>query len=202
MKSRNVVCRIVLCGFLLVPMSSLAVPVSYDESSDGELSFVASDTSLNLDTGINTVAGTISAVSEAAGDLDSFTFLVPMDASLTDLSLALGVPDIVGSVAQGEAEFTLEGVTETFSVLSAATLDLFNGVLPLNEGSYELDQTRSVIGFPFGTLASWEVDYTWQLTVEASSTSVPVPATLLLFGIGIAALGFSRCLSDNRASGG
>jgi hypothetical protein len=70
-----------------------------------------------------------------------------------------------------------EGVSFT---AAAPTVDvaLFATLVPLGSGMYSIRH---------GTLGSpGEADYVWTLTVE--STAVPEPASLLLLGVGAAAL--------------
>ena len=69
---------------LLVAGLSHALPIMYDEATDGDLS----GQTLNMDVGLNTIIGAWTLVFPATQDYDSFSFVVPTGSIVTSVSLS------------------------------------------------------------------------------------------------------------------
>jgi hypothetical protein len=176
-------CRIVLLLIsVLLSATAYALPLSYDESVDGDLD---GNNMLPLDVGTNSIIGTLcDGFLDCGQDFDTFLFLLPPDGALTQISLAFTL-DNWGASIPGAAYVILPfTVGESVSfLLDPSPALLFATYIPI----LSVDPVR----FSHTTLScgcldddGWFASYELQMEVTAS-TDVPTPGTfglLLLAG--------------------
>jgi hypothetical protein len=174
----------------LVFCTVAAVPIAYDEATDGDLKGTQS---LTLDIGSNTVTGSTQWIGTVA-DHDSVKFVLPAGAIL--ISVAYGFGDVAletGTIGLGSGYNLMDDLTNT--LISQASVNVINDSspaslfvtdLPVAVSNYRLAHSlfRSA-----GDGGSW--DYTLTLAV-ASPQAVPEPFTLGLLLAGLATAGLVR----------
>ncbi len=181
-----------------------AMPFHYSESVDGDLAGLPS-TAFSFGVGNNTISGSTHFAVNITGpgphydtDFDSFALDLPAGSWLVNISLAFTT--VSSNTLSADAELRLcLGVSNCSSdVLGSQTVSFFDasprqvnfGALPLSAGTYTLLTHGLGIGPAIdpSLSESWFVDYTWTLRV------VPVsePSDLLLLGLGLAGIAFTR----------
>lgn len=197
MAFKSIISTVFTCAGLLM-MSNIklvsAAPLSYDEAIDGDLyAGLYPDTSkvLELDIGINTVTGS-TVVSSFRTDLDSFFIIFPAGSQLISISYEFRNLDLIPDTSFLIKRFqffnyykstnelwTIDLINDT-SPLSAFSSSLPVPSLPIEEDIYKLKNE----GYAYTSLGGGSWDYTWTFEV----TTVPIPATVWLFGSGIIGL--------------
>lgn len=204
--------RGVSLGALLVVSSPvLAIPLTYEESSDGDLSGDV----LNFAAGSNTVSGSTSASSTStggSGDLDDFDFVIPSDLTLDAVFIELSNIEFtnISNFADAELEIELTGP----GVSDFAGIDLFDAApatgptsvfefsLPGQDGTYAYLPLLfiSPLQPPGGDFGGDDIavsfDYTWTFDVGTSQT-VPAPSSIALLFLGFAVM-FSRLAKGRK----
>ena len=182
--------RLALAFLAIVSFASVmavpaaAVPITYVESIDGDLSVVDPLTVFTLDVGLNTVSGSFGST-EQDTDFDSFAFIVP--AGLQVVSGGVELLDLTGDITSTQWSLfsgsTLVGVgslVQNLAPSSPGSAPLT--VLPLGPGSYNMSH---VVFFFAGTEPSNTASYQFTLDVQSE---VPEPATWALLGVGLVAV--------------
>jgi hypothetical protein len=195
MNNRNVcsaVAGALITALLCAPTASWAA-FAYDEAVDGDLSGDGlSPTVLNAGEGTNTLSGTTTA-----GDLDYFTFNIADGLQLDSLILtAYSATDLAFIGIMNGSQFTEPpDITDPSNLLGWVHIgSFFVGTDILDD----IGNGSGAIGFtpplPSGDYSFWVQQTSDQITdyslsFNFSSTAVPVPAALYLFGSGLVALG-------------
>jgi len=183
---------LILSATLMTPFvtSAAATPISYSESASGDLgSSLPAPTVFALDVGVNTISGT-NAFTTLVDDRDSFAFSVPAGMQLTSISYsfrstaAASITNFVRYILDNNNAIHVPPFLGDQTVrlgLDVSPLVMFASAVPLGAGTYGIsDDThgRDPVG--------WTNNYTWSLTVAATATEVPEPASLLLLATGVA----------------
>lgn len=181
---RSTVAAILAACVLLSPLfavTSSAAPISYFEAISGDLPSSGPPTVFTLDTGLNTIDGTVSA-SDSGFDFDDFGFVVP--AGLEVLSGKITLTDVSGDVTS--SAWTLSsGSTSPGNGTPLGTMNVpspgfaFFPATPLAAGNYNFFNI-AVVGNAPSTAA-----YTFIFDVHPV---VPEPASLSLLAVGTLAL--------------
>jgi hypothetical protein len=185
------------------------MPIHYSESALGDLPGF-NPPNFSFGTGNNTISGTTSFLVlgtcfHLCPDFDSFSFTVPVDAKLVDISISFDTTVFNASRAEAGYGYCLGtglcdsnvivGVPQTVDFLSGnrAALHFLGGAPPLGAGSYTFAETSVSIA-PTDPILSlyegedWYADYKWTFRV----VPVPGPRSLSLLVGGLLALLFMR----------
>ncbi|MCB1865399.1 MAG: hypothetical protein KDG50_08190 [Chromatiales bacterium] len=194
--------RLVLVAVVVLAFARSGQALVVSEGPDFGPGFASVGT---LDEGLNSISGSIncstpfipaptfaSATHPCTGDLgDSLAFTVPFGFALTQyqLDFIIVLPDFWSSSAANANGGT--GSFSLFSVSSPTSL-----LVSTDPGDYTFStnhfyQIVDDICEPFCGETSQQV--TWQLILTTAAVeNLPVPATLLLLGVGLAGIGFSK----------
>ena len=192
------------CVAAFTPASAWAVPISFDEAVSGDLPD-SNPAEFSLGVGENTFAGTASFVADRrvgfVTDFDNFFFNLAPGQRLVDARIE--VTEIANSSAPGVSRFDIFlglnipplGLELTRSpridLTTAAvptTASIPGSTLPL--GPRRLLSTIGV-NFSSGTPGPVNFSFDYRISLSVAATSIPEPSAVLLFGLGLAGLGFA-----------
>ena len=195
-----------LIGLVLFAQVARATPVAYDEAISGDLGFSFPATVFTLDVGANTVKGaTHFFTSNSNTDFDQFAIVVPVGMQVTDITYTFQTQTLPGTntiVAKSEYRLDNGNASPVAPFLANLNIDLlgaspvhpFGSGLPLGPGTFAVSQFSLT---STGDGGGWTADYTWTVDVAAND-AVPEPATLCLFGTGVALAAVRRRRQSQR----
>ena len=209
MRSRTRILQLAsLIGLVLFAQVARATPLAYDEAISGDLGFSFPATVFTLDVGANTVKGTTHFfTSNSNTDFDQFAIVVPVGMQVTDITYTFQTQTLPGTnttVAKSEYRLDNGNATPVAPFLASLNIDLlgaspvhpFGSGLPLGPGTFAVSQFSVT---STGDGGGWTADYSWTITVEDTGvTAVPEPATLCLFGTGLALAAVRRRRQSRR----
>jgi hypothetical protein len=181
------------CVLLLLAMPTMGhASIIYDESISGDLPDNLT-TVLDLSLGTNTVLGSsvyIAFDDSQTYDLDSFSFHLPNDTQLTNVSYAFSNTILEPTTSDLGTQYWLLDASSNvlditvIAVSGTSPVSLFNSALPLASGQYQFyNFSLGTVGTATTIGGSWD----YQITFDVAAT--PLPATLPLFATGLGALG-------------
>jgi hypothetical protein len=197
---------------------AVAVPITYNETINGDLAFARDGTpltTLTLGAGANTIAGTetfrnATQSSPQILDSDGFRFVLGPSLRLDTITMAysfagLGSPNVYCQQwalrTEGHAELAIQTPDPIGNCATAAQVTLgeifpsgasiFGNALPLVNGTFEIVGRGGQFGPTGGAMS-----YLFTLGVTDTSvqepTQVPEPGSLVLSMLGLAGLSFTR----------
>ena len=197
-----------LIGLVLFAQVARATPVAYDEAISGDLGGAFPATAFTLDVGANTVKGTTHFfTSNSNVDFDQFAIVVPVGMQVTDITYAFQTQTLPGTnTIVANSEYQLDNgnaqaavpylANLNINLLGASPVHPFGTGLPLGPGTYAVDQFSVT---STGSGGGWTADYTWTIDVQSNgAAAVPEPATLCLFGTGLALAAVRRRRQSRR----
>ncbi len=172
-----------------------AAPITYHEAVDGRLS---ASTPLVMGSGTNIVTGTgcwgIPII--GCNTLTNFAFEIPENMQMTGYRYIIGDVDTLywhsfprwqGMVAikrMGKPGLNISNVGDwLLGQEQTLAVDL---LAPLGSGYYR----QFVIGSRTGVFGSW--DFRIELDIAPALAEIPLPATILFFGMGLGLMGLAR----------
>lgn len=199
--------RSILCALALLALTlEMSNATTFDERLSGDIDAFPR---WQLDLGINTFVGTLSAGSTV--DLDNFSFLVPYG---TTANLSLKVDSLFFNDATSGFQWSLfkqpggciiflgrpsciwsgqlqQIASETYSIDKNEVIALgspfFGSLGNLSNGPYALNSSSIQLMLGDGSLSHGTMDYTFQIQVSA----IPEPNAFELLALGIPLMAFS-----------
>lgn len=167
-------------------IAAQAVPLTYDETIDGDIATTPTTAPFALDVGSNRIAGTTTAKPDEL-DIDDFSFFVSPDMRLDSITFEVLSADLLTDTFIFGAEISLisgslftgtELAMENVDFASTGTASLFRAQLPLESDLYSLRYSliRPLEG---GGSADYEITFD-----VAPSATIPEPGVLSLFATG------------------
>jgi hypothetical protein len=182
---------LMVLGLLILGSPAWAIPIHYFEELDGDLAGSSEDgplTRLRLGVGDNTIGGYWgNGCFGQCVDFDSFRFIVPRNTVLDRIALQF-IPLDQTQAAWMTCFRIGDMFQEVFRdvsapLFSATATTMFDAILPLRSGRYQLDQA-----YFSGNLGTMDALYVWTM----HATRVPEPGTLTLMVGGMVALMWLR----------
>ena len=188
----------------LTPASAWGVPISFDEAVSGDLPDL-NPAEFSLGFGENSFAGTASYFADRRvgfdTDVDNFFFNLAPGQRLVDARIE--VTEIVNSSAPGVDDFNillaLNIPPQGPELARSPLIDLTTAAVPtaasIPGSALPLGPTRllATIGLLHSTFPPGTIDFSfdYRITLSVAATSIPEPSAVLLFGLGLAGLGFA-----------
>ena len=181
--------RLWTVGFLAVALASAeaAASVVYDEAVGGDLPdnlFSPRDLG-DVGIGLNTVSGTIVGVTTNMTDIDRY------DSFKVNVPVGLQISSVVVAIDP----FSLFVATDKGSVLFADGPDIIEKLEFVAAGGVAFTPPFDVLAPTFAAYTAGptgQVNFSYIFTIDVERRSVSEPATLALFGLGLAGLGAMR----------
>jgi hypothetical protein len=188
---RTLAKTIAAAAFVGLAVPAIGAPLAYDEAISGDLPIDGTLPLLQLDIGTNTVTGTTGIGGGGRFDPDSFSFALPTGAhvdSITMVPISVILHGATNNTAAWQLNHTVDSPIVSF--LSTDPVAFFPGAMPLATSPFLINW--SLLGCGCSAADDfWQGSYVLSLVVssDAAPVDVPEPATLLLLGAGLAALG-------------
>jgi hypothetical protein len=191
---------------LFAPLS-LAAPVAYDEFVSGDLSPVGQPaTTLALDTGVNTIKGTMTFIDlvhadgsqEFVIDMDQVVLTLPLGLALYKASVETAFTDVTGNTRTFEWEWYLvynnfsQQVMTCYGLLSAVSCPTVSPSGGSLWDGYPYTDSSLYISYGGGMQAvDWGRDFggsfSYTLSLEVAPVPEPEVAAMMLAGLGLLA---------------